>query len=162
MNIFVLDRSHEKNVSYYMKSHVTKMPLEYTQLLSTAVRVIDYPNNLDVNIPAYKATHINHPCSIWVRESKAHWLWLRELSMALMDEFFFRRGKYHASSVRMMLIPIPKNFKETAWLRDPPQAMPEELRCDDVVTAYRNYYIEKKSHLAEWECRTQPEWYYIE
>lgn len=49
MNIFVLDRSHEKNVSYYMKSHVTKMPLEYTQLLSTAVRVIDYPNNLDIN-----------------------------------------------------------------------------------------------------------------
>lgn len=159
MNIFVLDWDHSKNAAWYMRAHITKMPLEYTQLLSTAIRVLDYPDDINAPMVAYKATHINHPCSLWVRESKAHWLWLRDLSMALMDEFHWRRGKYHASSYKMLLLPTPINFKETAWLRDPPQVMPDRLRSNDTVQSYRNYYIEEKRHLVNWESRNIPDWY---
>lgn len=158
MNIFVLDRQHDRNVSYYVKSHITKMPLEYAQLLSTALRVLDYSDRL-CDIPCYKSTHINHPCSIWVRQSLAHWLWLKDLSLALGREFYYRRNKVHASCELVLQLPTPINFKDVDWLCDPPQAMPIQYQKHDVVNAYRCYYRTEKSHLADWENRAKPYWY---
>ncbi len=156
MNIFVLDRDPIKCVESMFDSHVVKMPIEYCQMLSTTFRLLT--NNFKYG-PEYKITHKNHPSTIWVRESKAHFEYLYGLSMALMFEFKHRYGKFHKSSLISRDIITPANFPADIWLRDPPQAMPDEYKSDDVVSAYRNYYINGKSHLAKWRNRTKPEWY---
>jgi len=38
--------------------------------------------------------------------------------------------------------------------------MPEEYRCDDIVQAYRNFYIHDKSRFATWKKLGKvPYWY---
>ena len=54
---------------------VVKMPLESAQMLSTAHRVLDGDDIAD-ELGVYKIAHINHPCTIWVRETSQNYLWL--------------------------------------------------------------------------------------
>lgn len=176
MNIFVLDYDMKTSVQFYVKKHITKMPLEYAQLLSTAIRLNDGVRvettnkngkkvtkyNLGIeykDITVYEATHVGNPLTIWAKESRAHWIWLKELAMTLREEFFFRRNKYHISSEITSKLPVPKNFKEENWLGYPPLVMPDEYKKNDVVESYRSYYVGGKIHLAEWENRNQPEWF---
>ena len=44
--------------------------------------------------------YANHPCTLWVRESARNFGWLYFHAIALADEFYFRFGKTHASSLR--------------------------------------------------------------
>jgi len=46
----------------------------------------------------YKATHINHPCSIWARENKGNYNWLFKHFIALANEKYKRTGKSHKST----------------------------------------------------------------
>ena len=65
------------------------MALESTQMLATAL------NSQGIQTP-YKTAHLNHPCSIWARQSKQNWLWLYQHGMALCDEYKRIYGKTHA------------------------------------------------------------------
>jgi len=38
------------------------------------------------------------------------------------------------------------------------QAMPEQYKHDNPITAYRNYYNGEKQHLFSWKNRDVPEW----
>ena len=67
MNIFILDSDITISARYHVYQHVVKMITELAQLLSTANRM----SQLD---EGYKTTHINHPCSIWVRKSLAGYI----------------------------------------------------------------------------------------
>jgi hypothetical protein len=42
---------------------------------------------------------------------------------------------------------------------EPPRAMPEEYKVDDVIQSYRNYYIGAKKDFAVWKGREVPYWY---
>jgi hypothetical protein len=64
-----------------------KMILETAQLLSTALRA------RHTSMPVYKSTHINHPCSIWVRENKSNYSWTLKHFSALIQEKIARTGK---------------------------------------------------------------------
>ena len=76
MNIFVLDTSPKLAAEYHCNKHVVKMIIETAQMLSTAH---DY---LETGISGlYKPTHKNHPCSIWVRQSRENYLWTLDLGM---------------------------------------------------------------------------------
>ena len=150
MNIFWLDYDMEKNVTYYCDKHVVKMILEYAQLLSTVCRL----NGVE---EGYKASHINHPCSIWCRESLDNWLLLRELAFNLSEEFYHRYHNVHSSFyvIRELSLPnIPSKDITPA-----PQCMPSQYKCDDLVIVYRNYYIGEKSRFARWTKRPVPEWF---
>ena len=83
MNIFVLDKDIKKCAQYHCDRHVIKMILESSQMLSTACRMNGVHDG-------YKATHISHPCSIWVRESLDNWFWLRDLVTELNEEYKYR------------------------------------------------------------------------
>ena len=119
------------------------MIVEYAQLLSTAHRVLDgeeyegrTANNrrirrfkmADSNIEntLYKASHINHPSAIWVRQSSQHYRWLYRLFMWLCVEYTYRYGKIHSTErlLGKLLGNIPKNIKDNGFV-EPPQAMPE-------------------------------------
>jgi hypothetical protein len=155
MNIFVLDRDIQLCAQYHNDKHCTKMILEHVQLLSTACRL----NGIDAG---YKPCHINHPCSVWVRESKANWLWLFSLTVALHREYQYRWQKTtnHKSFDVLLTLPVPKlpELKLTRFAR----AMPNEVKIpgrNGVIKSYRNYYRQSKQHLATWTRRDVPPWF---
>ena len=152
MNIFYLDSDHALNASYHNNKHCVKMLVEYVQLLSTAVR----ESGIDAG---YKTTHKNHPSAIWARESLDNWLWLRDLVVALNNEFVYRYEKTvnHKSYEMAMTLPIP-NIPSLGITKFR-LAMPDDVRMDDPIEAYRAYYKKYKSHMANWKNRDVPEWY---
>lgn len=150
MNIFFLDRDIQKNVQYHNDKHVVKMALEYAQQLSTVV-------NLSGIETEYKPTHKNHPCVLWLQESRSHWFYLRDLALALGEEYTYRYGKKHKSIEEIVkTLPEPQ-IADKGWLSDPPQAMPEEYRGEDAVEAYRRYYQNDKARFSTWRGRSVPD-----
>lgn len=173
MNIFFLDRDPVKAALYHCDKHVVKMILEIAQLLSTAHRVLDGSQHAFIKHKMsdelmeealYKATHINHPSAIWVRQSKKNYQWTVQLLSALHNEFLRRYEKTsdHATIVRLgdLVANVPRNIPISDFC-DPPQCMPEQYRCDDTVQAYRNYYLGEKSDFAVWTNTIEPDWWLL-
>lgn len=132
---------------YHVDRHVVKMILETCQLLCTAIWICG-----DGTVePPYKKTHENHPSAKWARASKKNWIWLRDLGIALCEEYTYRYGKTHKSETHIRALTCP-DLPDVDFT-DPPQAMPNEYKHSDVMTAYRNYYILGKSHLHLWKKR---------
>ncbi|MDP6772394.1 MAG: hypothetical protein QF704_16935, partial [Anaerolineales bacterium] len=105
----------------------------------------------------YKATHRNHPSAVWVRESKANYEYLHKLFSALCNEYTWRYGKIHKTEqkLRKLLYWPPRHIAEGKFTQ-PPQAMPNDVKHEDSITAYRNYYKVHKDHLAKWTDRQRP------
>jgi hypothetical protein len=154
LNIFYLDKDHAVNASYYADKHVVKMITEHAQLLSTAVRA----SGIDAG---YRSTHKNHPSAIWARESLDNWLWLRDLNTALNEEYRFRYGRKvnHKAYDVTMSLPLP-NIQRLGITKFR-LAMPDDVRQDDPIEAYRAYYIKYKSHIASWKNRSIPTWFRV-
>lgn len=158
MNIFYLDHNPYKAAQYHCDKHVVKMILESAQLLSTAHRVLDGNDYAD-GFNLYKSTHINHPCSVWVRESYLNYEWLYWLMVNLCSEYTGRYNKIHKSSSLLKALCISPTNLPYGVVTNPPQCMPEEYKNSDTVTAYRNYYIGDKSSFAKWTNRNVPTWW---
>jgi len=154
MNIFVLDRVHSKAAQYHVDKHIVKMPLETAQLLCTARHELGQ----DADTIPYRKTHVNHPCSIWARESISNYIWLCDMGLELCKEYTYRYGKVHkCQAVIKDCIDNKPTFNSFA-LTEHPQAMDDEYKSDDPVTSYRNYYNQAKSHLHNWKNRPVPFW----
>ena len=161
--------------------HTVKMILEYAQLLSTAHRVID-GTIIEGTSPSgrkrttyilpdtredvlYSATHINHPSAIWVRQSASNYRWLFMLFCELLDEYTYRYGKHHkCEGLIGHLAMLPKNISTLYQFTEPTPAMPVEyIVKNDSIASYRNYYLQAKTHLANWKGKVNnrevPLWY---
>jgi hypothetical protein len=178
MNIFYLSETQQTCAEQHNDKHVVKMIIEYAQLLSTAHRVLDGYEFYDTTANGrkikrwklederddvlYKATHINHPSAVWVRQSDKNYDWLYGLYQTLMTEYTYRYGKVHAcSKLEMWLARIPNNIPQRAFT-EPTPAMPDKYKVTgDSITSYKNYYIGDKQHIASWKKRTVPNWYVI-
>lgn len=160
MNIFYLSQHPGEAAKFHNDKHTIKMILESAQLLSTAHRVLD--GEL-APFGVYKATHINHPCAIWVRSGIPQYSWTANLFTELMKEYTHRYGKHHAcEKLAVILHRYPLNIPDATW-SDPPQCMPDDCKVDgDPVKAYRNYYIKHKSGFANWRNRNIPIWFHSE
>jgi len=188
MNIFYLDHDVRKCAEMHNDKHVVKMILEYAQLLSTAHRILDgvlsvgvsasgrkktvyvLADNRDTTL--YSATHVNHPSAVWVRQSVPNYMWLAELLEMLCCEYTHRYGKVHKVErdglMQALKNQFPTNLPDGPFT-EPTPAMPEdvkvlrEIHTDryelDSLASYRNYYIQNKTHLANWKKRGAPEWY---
>lgn len=156
MNIFYLDNNPEICAEYHCDKHVVKMILECAQLLSTAHRVLD--NSEDERL--YKATHVNHPCSIWVRECDANYFWTYILLTYLCDEYTLRYNKIHkCETILEILENIPKNIPK-GKITKRPICMPDEYKVDeDPIICYRAYYNGDKAKFAKWKLGNIPEWF---
>ena len=176
MNIFYLHEDPIQNAKWHIDKHIVKMPIEYAQLMSTAHRLLDgemYLGKTAIgrNIKRwrlhderedilYKASHINHPSAIWVRESIENYFEMYKLYMAVLAEFTNRYGKVHGSSkLSIALIRPPSNIPMVKGTQLP-QCMPEICKVkNNPILAYRNYYIVEKNSFASWKNREIPEWF---
>ena len=136
---------------------VVKMPLESAQMLSTAQRFYfgeDYCDELGI----YKTAYLNHPCTIWARVSLDNYEWLFCYALALNDEYRYRYGKEH-KSVYDVILKLPDIILPRSGLTPFAQAMPDELKGDNAVEAYRRFYHKDKATFAEWKYRDKPQWW---
>jgi hypothetical protein len=76
MNIFYLDKCPVKAAQLQYNKHVVKMILESAQMLCTAHHCYGDRDQKE-NVP-YKQAHLNHPSTIWARQSRSTYMWLYE------------------------------------------------------------------------------------
>lgn len=182
MNIFWLDFDPKTCAQMHCDKHVVKMILELAQLLCTAHRVLDGTQQVEIRTLSngktrrhkvwhlnderdtllYSATHMNHPCAIWVRECDTNYMLCYNLFVELCQEYTRRYKKVHLCETKLkdLLVDPPANCPFSPTATDPPQAMPEEYRVSgDPITAYRNYYKGGKSNIAQWNHSDTPAWF---
>ena len=175
MNIFYLDKDPKTCAEMHCDKHVVKMIIEYAQLMSTAHRVIDGEPYVSQTLGGrriqrwkhpikkmentlYKASHINHPSNIWVRESQNHYNWLYQMWEQLCYEYTNRYGKVHMTDLKLRgILASPPMQIDVKTFVDPYLAMPDDVKQDNVVEAYRDYYIKYKKSFAKWTNRRIPE-----
>jgi len=147
MNIFYLDKDPKLAAIYQYNKHVVKMILESAQMLCTAHHCYGDAEQ-KANVP-YKQAHLNHPSTVWARQSKSTYMWLYDHMMALGTEYYVRYGKTHLTITKCkeFLATPPKYIQGDEWSQ-PPQAMPDEYKHEDSIIAYWQYYINDKSHIA--------------
>ena len=155
MNIFFLDRDIKKCAQYHCDKHCVKMILESVQLLCTA-------HHATGGSAPYKKSHINHPCSIWVRECIENYIWLCDLGLELCKEYTHRYGKRHKSQdiIEWCLIHKP-NIKEIGDITSFALAMPDECKIGNAVESYREYYLKYKKDFSKWTNRDLPYWFIV-
>lgn len=152
MNIFWLDDNLQKCAEYHCDSHVRKMILESAQMLCTAHWYYGYS-------APYQPTHINHPCSKWVRESTANYIELRKLALNLCKEYTYRWGRIHKTEqVIGEIFGPPRATWPQVGLTIKPRCMPKKYECLTTVDSYRNYYRTAKRHLLQYTTRQKPDW----
>ena len=175
MNIFALHMHPKLCAIYHCDSHVSKMCLEYAQLMSTAHRIMDGRVYTDYSSGRkitrcifdderedqfYKFNHPHHPSAIWTRQSRQNYIWLHQLWVALAKEFEYRFHHPHTSYVDLKdaLKTPPKNMGDFG-LTPILLAMPDKYKSDDAVESYRAYYRGSKRDFAVWSSRDTPNWF---
>ena len=147
MNIFYLHKNPYKAAKYQYNKHVVKMILESAQMLCTAHHCYGSAEQ-QANVP-YKQAHLNHPSTVWARQSRETYMWLYYHMIGLGNEYTKRYNKQHLTITKCgeFLSTPPKYIQGNEWVQ-PPQAMPDEYKDNCSVKAYWNYYIGDKRHIA--------------
>jgi len=180
MNIFYLNPDPKICAQEHISKHVTKMIIEYAQLLSTAHRIID--GTLSVGLSEtgrkqkryvlpderesilYLSTHSNHPSAVWVRQSDANYKWLYRLLCELCEEYTYRYGKVHSTERLLETLSFIPNNIPNGPFTPPTPAMPDDVKIpNDSMASYHNYYINNKKSFASWQGRVNsrdvPKWF---
>jgi hypothetical protein len=97
MNIFYISSNPVKCAKVLDDLRLNKMIIETAQLLSTTVHMISYDKDKNITARVYKATHINHPCAKWCRDSRTSFIWLFRYFICLNKEYYKRKNKLHKS-----------------------------------------------------------------
>ena len=143
MNIFYLNENPAEAAKLHCLRH-TKMILESAQMLSTCV------NSQIKNANLYKSTHLNHPCTKWISESKDNFLWLYEMVYTLGEIYKKRHNGIEHKSMAIInkayMYINNLSFNDSGLTRIR-QVMPQEYRLINPVKAYLSYYINEKSKL---------------
>lgn len=149
MNIFVIDKDPTIAAQSLCDKHVVKMILESAQMLC----VVHGPG------APYKAAFHKHPCTIWAGKSEQNHKWLCEHAKAMCIEYTKRYGKIHKSETVIDFLMLNKPVLPNLGLTPFAQAMPEQYKNADPVSAYRSYYLGEKRHFAKWKNSDVPLWY---
>ena len=130
MNIFYLGNP-QTSARELCDKHVVKMITESAQMLCTVhwckANTLEKSQNLVEGL-LFKPAHINHPSTIWTRETNEQYLWHYELYVEMCKEYTRRYGKIHGSSRFIGVLNNPPEDLGTGW-REPPQCMPEQYKC---------------------------------
>lgn len=161
MNIFYFYDCPVASAKAQPDKLLVKMPLESAQMLCASHRELDGDEFADAN-GLYRSTHKHHPCSVWVRETSANYMWLYDHFVALSNEYTKRYGRTHASFAKLheVLKTLPKNLTR-GEMTTVKQAMPDEYKDPDPKVAYRNY-VRYEKYYAKWDKipSRRPEWWY--
>jgi hypothetical protein len=111
VNLFATSLNPTESAQALDDKRVGKMLMECCQMLSVAAKMW-WPIEDQDFIPLYESSdaftrgmaYKNHPCTIWVRSSRANYDWTIAHAWALLDEYIYRFGKSHASGDRLMFL----------------------------------------------------------
>lgn len=142
MNIFVTYNDYNKCAQVLDDKRLIKMCLETCQMLCTSINEVSKEKNLAL----YKSTHINHPCSIWARETSENYRWLYNHFESLCNEYTIRFEKTHKcsnlSELLMWGIPLINSKCIKKGLTNFPNCtIYKDIK--DVHEAYKKYLIFK-------------------
>ena len=182
MNIFYLGNP-QISAQELCDKHIVKMITESAQMLCTIhwckADTKEKTARLS-EIGLFKPAHINHPSTIWARQSWANFMWLYQHGLALCEEYKHRYGKEHGSYQRILycekrfgnlvrrhnyphsgLTPVTIAMDDSYRidLDEYSQRNPNWTGWDFVIASYRHYYLEGKWDIAEWRNNRQPEWF---
>jgi|TARA_R100000149_G_C5864127_1_gene129280 hypothetical protein len=181
MNIFALSKCPVESAQQMLDKHVVKMPTETCQMLHTNLLFTMFKGvyGFEPSLRELKIFHeqtksnlmkpamLNHPSTIWARESLHNTKWLYEHGLALCEEFTFRYEKTHGSEQRILDMDI--NLKDAFSSKASPVkiAMLDKYRIENtfddewefVIQSYRHYYLEGKWRFAEWRKNRRPNWF---
>jgi hypothetical protein len=171
MNIFILDSDIRKSVSYYCDEHIRKMPIETAQMLSYAHHLFPKEDFELINLikesylHEYSLRRANHPCSKWVRESLSNYQFLVQLGLELCEEFEKRFNHKIISEEKIKWCSLNYPLLPLKHITPYVQCMPDQYKIktgnflEDVIKAYRNYYIGEKIKWATWNrAESIPDW----
>lgn len=154
MNIFVTHEDPRVSAIYLDDKRVIKMILESAQMLCTALHIHGASH-----LAQYKPTHVNHPSNVWCRETHLNYGWLLMHFKALCDEYTYRTGKIHKSSLMYDDLVTGVNFIPKGDLTPYANCAARAdmnisyKHLDDTVEAYRLYLIDR------WALDTlKPKW----
>ncbi len=192
MNIFALSKSPSQSAIEMLDKHVIKMPTETCQMLHTNILYMQYieQHGKEPQLKDLKRFHretksilmkpamLNHPSTIWARQSRQNFDWLYEHGLALCQEYTYRYDKSHGSFDRILDVNI---HAKLTYRHDYPHsgltpvtiAMFDKYRLNEkeyynrnpnakdwdfVVASYRHYYLEGKWEFATWKTKS-PDWW---
>ena len=184
MNIFALSESPSQSAIEMLDKHIVKMPTETCQMLHTNILYMEYIekhgkeptlNELKVfhwhnDSPLMKPAMLNHPSTIWARQSFENLQWLFEHGLHLCEEYTRRYGKEHGSHIRIKdcyiyddivlqhKYPVKGLTPVTIAMLDKYRLPQEKHTWDFVIRSYRHYYLEGKWEFATWKTKS-PEWW---
>lgn len=158
MNIFLLE--HKKflplepdpiaSACSLSDQHLNEAIVRCCQMLATAHIVLDgedAPTPSKIDGTKYKATHKNHPCSIWIRHSSDAYAWTLQYAISAVFEWRKRKhdGRRHGCELALQWLVRnkPTNLSSgsiTYW----ELVMPDKYKQDNPVDAYREYYRKEK------------------
>lgn len=184
MNLFILNENPIIAAQEQCDKHVVKMIVESGQMLSTVHRMLDGKetrrpsasgktnvkywrlDDSQMEVTLYRAVHMNHPCTVWTRESSANYQWHYEHFVALCDEYQYRYGKVHKTDIQLRypLSQMPKNIPtgEMTQFKLAMKSNPECMFPNDPVKSYRMFYQTKQDRFSmDWTKRKTPEWFNV-
>lgn len=167
--------------------HIVKMPTETCQMLHTNILYMQYvkEHGKEPQLRDLKAFHkairsdlmkpamLNHPSTIWARQSLANFDWLLMHGVFLCSEYTYRYEKTHGTEHRIVdcgsyreLI-INHNYPldeltPVSIAMDDMYRIPNQMEVpnwDHVIKSYRHYYLEGKWRFAEWRNNRRPSWF---
>ena len=172
MNIFALSKCPIESAQQMINKHVVKMPTETCQMLHTNALFREYTDRYgqEPTLARLKQYHeetesilmkpamLNHPSTIWARQSDHNTMWLFEHGMALCEEYSLRYyNKRHGTYNRLLQTPI--EYDADSSLATPVSiAMFDKYRIPNeygehcweyVIDSYRHYYLEGKWRFAQ-------------
>jgi len=185
MNIFILNENPVLAARDYCNKHVIKQVLEVGQMLcaahwigwqkmikvDTSLKRKEFMEKLSSEIdprlrPAWKLTHVSHPCTQWTQRTWGNYMWLSRHGLALCDEYTARYNKVHSSHElhRWLNRCIPPTFEGSidnpVGITPFAVCMPDQYKVPgDPVQSYRNYYKGDKIRFAKWPEGRSPSWW---
>ena len=179
MNIFVLDTDPKKCAEYHCDRHISKMCVEHCQILGSIAYTArgitrkkditqDFINrhfrgfprkNQDGSPKPYGIGYKNHPCTQWAAASHMNYKWLCLLTLEMCKEYTNRYKRKHAcEAICTWYYENAPNLTLTS-MTPFAQAMPDDVKNQDPVKAYRDYYKKYKAKFAKWAYSEEPEWW---
>ena len=183
MNIFILHEDPIEAAIMHCERHILKMIIEHTQMLATTYyHTIDIHRKKEIaenqekvkklfkgfprkdedgNDKPYAITHVNHPCTVWTRESLTNFNWLLDCTKYMCEEFTYRYGgKHSVEFIIDWMYENPPNLKDIG-LTEFAQAMPDVYKSDSATEAYRKYYAFKTTYMkVHWKLEDRiPNWW---
>ena len=192
MNIFTLSKDPKESANQLLDKHIVKMPTETCQMLHTNIIYMQYVHvygkepqlrelkafHKEIGSELMKPAMLNHPSTIWARQSIANFHWLYQHGIALCEEYTYRYDKVHGSQDRIItgmrqreginysfpvigLTPVTIAMFDKYRLneKDYYNHNPDATDWDFVIASYRHYYLEGKWRIAEWRKDRRPDWF---